>query len=139
MSSALEAGFVLDARLARDTAFVADWKLCRVLLMNDARFPWLILVPRRAQRSELDELTFADQELLLEETTRAMAALRSLGACDKLNVGALGNVVRQLHLHVVARRKDDAAWPGPVWGSGKTVAYTPAAREALVTRLRGAA
>ena len=136
MSSANETGFVLDPRLAADTIFIADWKLSRVLLMNDARFPWLILVPRRADAVELDELSFDDQTQLLHEINRAMALLRSVTTCDKFNLGALGNIVRQLHVHVVARRAGDAAWPGPVWGSGIAARYETATREKLVERLR---
>ncbi|MGH8111031.1 MAG: HIT domain-containing protein [Rhodanobacteraceae bacterium] len=130
-----EAGFELDPRLAADTAFVADWPLCRVLLMDDARFPWLVLVPRRARVVDLDELASADQIGLLEEINRAMALLRWRTPCDKLNVGALGNIVRQLHVHVVARRERDAAWPGPVWGHGPARRYTPRTRDQLITLL----
>lgn len=129
--------FILDPRLAADTAFVADWKLSRVLLMDDIRFPWLILVPRRAGLAELDDLAPDEQAQLLAEINRAMALLRDVAPCDKINVGALGNVVRQLHVHVVARRENDVAWPGPVWGSGAAVRHQPAAREALVATLRG--
>ncbi|HEX5960368.1 MAG TPA: HIT family protein [Rhodanobacteraceae bacterium] len=133
-----EAGFELDARLATDTAFVSDWKLCRVLLMDDARFPWLVLVPRRSGLVEVDELPARDRAQLAHETDRAMKILRAVAACDKLNLGALGNIVRQLHVHVVARRKDDAAWPGPAWGLGPRRAYAPAQRDALLARLRNA-
>ncbi|WHZ18617.1 MAG: HIT domain-containing protem [Rhodanobacteraceae bacterium] len=138
MSDDAEAGFELDARLAADTAFVADWPLCRVLLMDDARFPWLVLVPRRAGLVELDEMIAIDRAALSGETSRAMATLRAVTPCDKLNVGALGNIVRQLHVHVVARRTDDAAWPGPVWGHGSAQSYSPEARDTLLARLRQA-
>ncbi|OJZ18258.1 MAG: diadenosine tetraphosphate hydrolase, partial [Thiobacillus sp. 65-29] len=113
-----QAQFELDPRLNRDTVFVANWKLCQVRLMDDARFPWLVLVPRRAGAVELDDLDEDDRTRLMHEIQRAMKTLRGVADCDKLNVGALGNVVRQLHVHVVARRKDDPAWPGPVWGHG---------------------
>ena len=136
MSDQREHDFELDSRLAADTAFVADWELSRVLLMDDARFPWLILVPRRAQTAELDDLAPDEQAQLLGEINRAMALLRGLGSLDKLNVGALGNIVRQLHVHVVARRQGDAAWPGPVWGSGAAVRYEPAARDRFIEQLR---
>lgn len=129
-------GFTLDPRLAADTAFVADWGLSRVLLMDDARFPWLILVPRRDGLVELDDLAPEEQVQLLGEINRAMALLRNAAPCGKLNVGALGNMVRQLHVHVVARREGDAAWPGPVWGSGAAVRYEESTREALITKLR---
>ncbi|HEX7130603.1 MAG TPA: HIT family protein [Rhodanobacteraceae bacterium] len=131
------ADFTLDPRLAADTALVADWALSRVLLMDDARFPWLILVPRRAGLVELDDLGSLEQAQLLDEINRAMALLREVAPCDKLNVGALGNSVRQLHVHVVARRESDAAWPGPVWGSGAAMRYEASTREALVGQFRG--
>jgi len=128
--------FHLHPKLEADTAFVADWALSRLLLMNDARYPWLILVPRRAELSELHELTHAERLVLIEEVARASRGLKLVAAADKINVGALGNLVPQLHLHVVARKIDDAAWPGPVWGQGKAVAYAPDARDALLDHLR---
>lgn len=133
------AGFELDARLAADTVFVADLPLCRALLMDDARFPWLVLVPRHAGLVELDDLDEDGRTRLMHEIRHAMHALRTVVACDKLNVGALGNIVRQLHVHVVARREGDAAWPGPVWGAGSRQPYAPADREALLARLRATA
>ena len=136
MSGHAESGFELDPRLAADTAFVADWPLSRLLLMEDARFPWLILVPRRPRLSELDELRDAEQILLLQEIHRAMALLRHVAPCDKINLGALGNVVRQLHVHVVARRVGDAAWPEPVWGKGAAVSYAADMRERRIDQLR---
>ncbi|HET7358816.1 MAG TPA: HIT family protein [Rhodanobacteraceae bacterium] len=131
----MNTAFVLDPRLAGDTAFVADLPLSRVLLMRDARFPWLLLVPRRAAAVEVDDLSEADQALLWQEVRRAGAALRQVAPCDKLNLGALGNIVRQLHVHVVARREGDAAWPGPVWGSGHPQAYPGDTADALVRAL----
>ncbi|HEY3521979.1 MAG TPA: HIT family protein [Rhodanobacteraceae bacterium] len=136
MNAPDESGFALDPRLRADTVFVADWKLSRVLLMDDARFPWLILVPQRAGVTELDGLTMDEQAELLREINCAMTLLRSIAPCDKLNIGMLGNIVRQLHVHVVIRREGDAAWPGPVWGSGAAVRYGSTARDALVDRLR---
>lgn len=130
--------FVLDSRLAADTRHVASLPLCEVLLMNDARFPWLVLVPRRAGLVEVADLPDPDQAALWREVNRAAAALRANAACDKLNLGALGNIVRQLHVHVVARREGDAAWPGPVWGSGTAQPYTAEAAGGLVDRLRSA-
>jgi diadenosine tetraphosphate (Ap4A) HIT family hydrolase len=138
MSEARATGFELDPRLAYDTAFVSDWQLCRVLLMDDARFPWLVLVPRRAGRVELDDLDETDNARLMHEIRRAMEALRGVTGCDKINVGALGNIVRQLHVHVVARRETDPAWPGPVWGHGPAQRYAPEARDGLIARLRSA-
>ncbi len=128
--------FRLDLRLAADTVFVADWTLCRVLLMDDARFPWLVLVPRRPGLVEIDDLDEHDCGRLMHEIRRAMRVLRDVAECDKLNVGALGNIVRQLHVHVVARREQDAAWPGPVWGCGPAHHYVREARDKLVASLR---
>ncbi|HET9819236.1 MAG TPA: HIT family protein [Rhodanobacteraceae bacterium] len=136
MSDASDARFELDPRLAADTVFVADWKLCRVLLMDDARFPWLILVPRKPDLVELDDLDEADRTRLMHETQHAMKTLRAVTPCDKFNVGALGNIVRQLHVHVVVRREGDPAWPGPVWGSGLADHYMPDVRNGLVNRLQ---
>ena len=130
--------FALDPRLEADTAFVADWELSRVLLMDDTRFPWLILVPRRADMVELDDLPTQDRAQLLREIGQAMSLLRAIAPCDKMNIGALGNIIRQLHVHVVARRAGDAAWPGPIWGSGAPARYEPAARATIIERLRGA-
>lgn len=130
-----EAQFELDPRLAKDTVHVADWKLCKVLLMDDAQFPWLVLVPRRASVYELDDLDLEDRTRLMHEIQRAMKTLRAVVDCDKLNIGALGNIVRQLHVHVVVRRRDDAAWPGPVWGHGPAHHYMPEARDKLVNAL----
>jgi diadenosine tetraphosphate (Ap4A) HIT family hydrolase len=130
------AAFALDGRLAADTRHVASLPLCEVLLMNDARFPWLILVPRRPGLVEIADLPEADQAALWREVNRASAALRAQAPCDKLNLGALGNIVRQLHVHVVARREGDAAWPGPVWGSGPAQPYAASAVEDLIARLR---
>ena len=130
--------FVLDPRLAADTHAVGDLPLCRVLLMNDARFRWLILVPRRPGLAEIVELPPDERARLLEEAVQAGEALRRTGEVDKLNIGALGNIVRQLHVHVVARRAGDAAWPGPVWGSGAAIARAAAERDALLRALREA-
>ena len=106
--------FELDPRLKNDTQHVQSLSLCDVLLMNDARFAWLILVPRRAQLSEIGDLSLDAQAMLWREVHIASQALQDVAPCDKLNIGALGNIVRQLHVHVVARREGDTAWPGPV-------------------------
>ena len=128
----------LHPTLARDTVEVARLPLCRVLLMKDRRFPWLILVPERESVREIHELTAADRAELIEEIARAGEALQRLFQPDKLNVGALGNVVPQLHLHVVARFATDPAWPGPVWGSGTAVGYADDQLAALRERLAAA-
>ncbi len=128
-------GFALDPQLARESVFVADRALCRVLLMDDARFPWLVLVPRRAGLVELFDLDATERALLFDELEQVAHALRSVAPCTKLNVGALGNVVRQLHLHVVARDVGDAAWPGPVWGHGLRQPYGESARATRVSAI----
>jgi diadenosine tetraphosphate (Ap4A) HIT family hydrolase len=133
-----DAGFVPDARLAADSLFVADGPLSQLRLMDDARFPWLVLVPRLDGATEWVDLDGGQQRLLLAEINRAAALLRATGPCDKLNIGALGNIVRQLHVHVVARRVDDAAWPGPVWGSGPMQRLDPDQREHRLAQLRAA-
>lgn len=130
-----EPAFTLDPRLAADTETIGDLALSRVLLMNDARFPWLILVPRRAGLVELLDLTAGERAMLTEEAMVAGRALRAVAPCDKLNVAALGNVVRQLHMHVVARVEGDPAWPGPVWGSGAAKPYDAAWRRDMAAAL----
>lgn len=127
---------MLDPRLAADTYPVVSLRLCDVLLMNDARFPWLILVPRRADRIEISDLDMAEQALLWQEANRAGAALRTVAPFDKLNLGALGNIVRQLHIHLVGRRDGDAAWPAPVWGNGSAQGYDSTLRETRLAALR---
>jgi diadenosine tetraphosphate (Ap4A) HIT family hydrolase len=130
-------GFELDARLTGDTLPIADLPLCRVLLMNDRRFPWLVLVPRQDGRVEIADLSPSDQATLWDEVNTVSAALRTVATGDKLNLGALGNIVRQLHVHIVLRREGDAAWPGPVWGSGSPIAYDKVDANVLTDRLRG--
>lgn len=125
--------FELDARLAADTYFVGKTALCRLLLMDDARFPWLILVPEVAGVSESFDLTEADQTALWRESMRLGRFLKAHYQADKLNIAALGNQVPQLHLHHIARYHSDVAWPAPVWGIGVPEPY--AAEEA--TRLIG--
>jgi diadenosine tetraphosphate (Ap4A) HIT family hydrolase len=128
--------FELDDRLARDTFVIGDLPLCRVLLVNDARWPWLILVPRREGLVELIDLELADQTQLMDEAGRAARFLKTHARVDKINVGALGNVVRQLHLHVVARAVGDLAWPRPVWGHGAATLYEDTAAQALIAAAR---
>lgn len=120
-------GFQLDARLAADSVFIADGPLSQVRLMDDTRFPWLVLVPRVADVSEWLELDGGQQRLLLAEINQAGNLIRAQQGVQKLNIGALGNIVRQLHVHLVGRHEGDAAWPGPVWGSGTAIRHTPEA------------
>lgn len=115
--------FALDPRLEHDSHPVAELPLCSVRLLDDLRFRWLILVPRRANVVEIADLDEDDRAQLWREVDQCAAALRSTGPCSKLNLGALGNVVPQLHVHVVARMEGDSAWPGPVWGFAGRMAY----------------
>jgi diadenosine tetraphosphate (Ap4A) HIT family hydrolase len=126
--------FVLDPRLAGDAHRVGELELSRLLLMNDARFPWLILVPRRPALRDLIDLSRHDQLVLLDEINRCAHVLHALDKPDKLNIAALGNVVAQLHVHVIARHVHDAAWPRPVWNVGTAKPYSV---EALRHRLGG--
>ena len=116
--------FELDPRLAADCMVIGDFPLCRMLLMNDARYPWFILVPRLAGVEEVFQLSTDDQGRLLKETSYVAEKLKDVFAADKMNVAALGNIVRQLHMHVVVRKRVDDAWPGPVWGCGEKVIYS---------------
>ena len=128
-------GFALDPKIAADSVSVTDLPLSAVRLMRDANYPWLLLVPRRAGAIEIADLDAADRRQLMEEMATASGALRQIVPCDKLNVAALGNVVPQLHVHVIARRSGDAAWPKPVWGAAPARDYPPGAAEALAAAL----
>ena len=108
--------FALDSRLQQDTLPIGDFPLCRLLLSNDSNYPWFILVPRRDDISEIFQLGVAEQQQLWQETTALAETLKDSFDADKLNVATLGNVVSQLHMHVIVRKRDDAAWPAPVWG-----------------------
>jgi diadenosine tetraphosphate (Ap4A) HIT family hydrolase len=130
--------FLLHPTLAQDTVEVTRLPLCLVLLMKDHRFPWLILVPQRESVREIHDLPAADRAMLIEEIATASTVLQRLFEPDKLNVGALGNIVPQLHIHVVARFVGDAAWPGPVWGSGAAQSYPPSRLEEIEARLASA-
>ncbi|SRR5579883_1791686 len=128
-------GFVLDERLAADTIALGDARLSRLLLMNDRRFPWLILVPRRANAVELFDLASEERALLVEEIAQVSKKLSQRVGVEKINVAALGNMVRQLHVHVIGRAKHDAAWPGPVWGAGARQPYEAADAQRLSDEL----
>lgn len=128
--------FSLDPRLQQDTLTVGDFPLCRLLLMNDAQYPWFILVPRRAAVSELFDLDANDQLTLWQETTTLAAALKDSFAADKMNVATLGNMVSQLHMHVIVRTRADAAWPAPVWGKLPAQPYSEAQLAEVLARLR---
>ncbi len=133
--------FELHPALAATSVFVCDLRLSQVRLQDDARFPWLVLVPRVPDARELDDLTAQERAVLIEEVAEASRGVRTLGEADrrpveKINVGALGNVTPQLHVHIVGRRADDGLWPGPVWGRGDPAPYAPAdaPREAATLR-----
>jgi len=128
--------FTLHERLAADTVALADWPLCRVLLMKDANYPWLILVPRRPGLKEFHDMTEADLAEATAEICRASRALQSRFAPDKINIGALGNMVPQLHIHVIARFRDDPAWPGPVWGARPAEPYESRELQERIAALR---
>jgi diadenosine tetraphosphate (Ap4A) HIT family hydrolase len=125
--------FTLHNQLAKDCVPLGDLPLCRVLLMNDAQYPWLILVPRRVDVAELFQLSRIDQRQLLDETSSVAAALAGHFRADKMNVAALGNVVPQLHVHVIVRYSGDPAWPRPVWGALPAQSYSD---ESLAERLQ---
>ncbi|MBA1229237.1 HIT domain-containing protein [Pseudomonas viridiflava] len=128
--------FVLDSRLLQDTRPLGDFPLCWLLLSNDSSYPWFILVPRRTDISEIFELSPEEQLQLWQETTTLSRILKDVFSADKINVAALGNVVSQLHMHVIVRKRDDAAWPAPVWGKQPAVPYTDEAFATIRERLR---
>ncbi|CAI8993994.1 conserved hypothetical protein [Pseudomonas sp. IT-P12] len=128
--------FALDPRLQHDTLPIGDFPLSRLLLSNDSNYPWFILVPRRADISEIFQLDAADQQQLWRETTVLAELLKDSFDADKLNVGALGNVVSQLHMHVIVRKREDAAWPAPVWGKHPARPYTAQQVATIRERLR---
>lgn len=137
----IEDQFWADPAFEPRSVAVTDWPLCQVRLQDDARFPWLILIPRRAGVTELDQLETADLNLLMAEILRAGDAVRDLGRLvdrpiEKLNVAALGNVTAQLHVHVIGRRSDDPVWPAPVWGRGSAERWSPQRLETLIEALR---
>jgi diadenosine tetraphosphate (Ap4A) HIT family hydrolase len=133
--------FALDPRLETSSIFLVDLPLCQARLQADVRWPWIVLIPRREGLRELEELAPHELEAAMREIIAAGRAVRAMGEAarrpvEKLNVGALGNVVAQLHVHVVGRRSDDAAWPGPVWGFGAAVDYVREEAEAIAALAR---
>ena len=133
-SSALS--WSLHPQLERDTVNIGDLPLCRVLVIQDANYPWLLLVPRRPDIVEIIDLDEVEQAQLMTETARVARALREITKCDKLNIAALGNAVPQLHVHVIARRRSDAAWPRPVWGTVPPLAHDPEELKNFISALR---
>ena len=135
------AEFAVDPAFEAGSVAVGELPLCHVRLQTDARWPWLILIPRLPGLREIEDLSATDRTRLIEESVLAGQAVRAMGAAlgrpvDKLNLGALGNVTPQLHVHVVGRRADDAAWPGPVWGVGGAEAYGAEALPSAITAVR---
>jgi diadenosine tetraphosphate (Ap4A) HIT family hydrolase len=130
------ADFSLDPQLERDTAAIGDLPCSRVVLMNDSNFPWLIVVPRRAGAVEIFDLDEGERAQLMSELALLARLLKDLTGCDKINIAAIGNVVSQLHVHVIARRRDDPAWPRPVFGALPARPYETAARDRWIQAIR---
>ncbi len=130
------ANWTLHPQLQKDTVDVGDLPLSRVLIIKDAHYPWLLLVPRREDVTEIIDLDEVAQAQLMAEIARVGRALKEVTKCDKLNVAALGNVVPQLHVHIIARRTSDAAWPRPVWGVMPPLAHDPEELQLFISALR---
>ncbi|HHZ08815.1 MAG TPA: HIT domain-containing protein [Rhizobiales bacterium] len=131
-------GFALDGRLEADSEHLIWLGLCELRLMNDRRWPWLLLIPQRPDIEEIHDLTPLDQAMLTFETNLVAQTLKTVTGCNKINSGALGNRVRQLHVHVVARNEGDPGWPGPVWGYGEREPYRRVELHRFADRLRSA-
>ncbi|PWW00384.1 diadenosine tetraphosphate (Ap4A) HIT family hydrolase [Hoeflea marina] len=129
------ADFTLHPQLEHDSRLVIKLGLCQLRLIDDSRWPWLILVPQRDGITEIFDMTPLDQTMLTFETGIAAKAMKESSGCLKINFGALGNNVRQFHLHVVGRSEGDHGWPGPVWGQGAAVPWHPDARATFIDRL----
>ncbi len=128
--------FSLNPRLEADTFFVCDLKISRLLLMNDSNYMWFILVPRKPELVELIDLTENEQIEVLREINQIGKILKTEFAADKLNIAALGNVVKQLHIHVIGRKNNDIAFPKPVWGYGNERPYSQIAAEVIITKIK---
>jgi diadenosine tetraphosphate (Ap4A) HIT family hydrolase len=126
----------LHSQLKKDTIDIGDLPLCRVLVIKDAHYPWLLLVPRRPEAVEIIDLDEVEQAQLMTEISRAARALKEVTKCDKLNIAALGNAVPQLHVHVIARRTSDVAWPRPVWGVAPPLAHDAEEVQNFISALR---
>ncbi|MBZ8133798.1 HIT family protein [Afifella sp. IM 167] len=127
--------FDLDQRLESDSVPLAELSLCEVRIMRDATYPWLLMIPQRPGLSEIIDLSGEEQALMMREIDIVARALKTASGCDKLNIAALGNQVRQLHVHVIARFEGDAAWPGPVWGAAKPRPWEAGALSDLARKL----
>lgn len=130
--------FTLDPQLEKDTLPITRLPLCHLALMNDSRYPWAILIPMKPGLTELIDLSSEEQAQLMEEIILVSRVLQTECGAYKLNTAALGNMVRQLHIHIIARQQDDPAWPGPIWGVGESIPYDPATATALINRLSAA-
>jgi diadenosine tetraphosphate (Ap4A) HIT family hydrolase len=130
--------FEVDPRLAAESFPLGELSLCEVLLYDDSRFPWLVLVPQKAGLVEIIDLSDQERTALMDDITDASRALKEITNCHKLNVAALGNQVRQLHVHVIARFENDPAWAGPVWGKGARVPYEKKTRDDLLKKMKAA-
>jgi diadenosine tetraphosphate (Ap4A) HIT family hydrolase len=131
-----ESAWSLHPQLSQDTIDIGDLPLSKVLVIKDANYPWLMLVPRRPEKVEIIDLDEVEQAQLMTEVSRAAKALKEITKCDKLNIAALGNVVPQLHVHVIARRSSDPAWPRPVWGVVPPLAHDAAEVQHFISALR---
>jgi diadenosine tetraphosphate (Ap4A) HIT family hydrolase len=131
-----DSAWSLHAQLTQDTIDIGDLPLCRVLVIKDANYPWLLLVPRRDKAVEIIDLAEIEQAQLMTEVSRVARALKDITKCDKLNIAALGNMVPQLHVHVVARRVGDAAWPRPVWGVAPPLPHDAEEVQTFISALR---
>ena len=127
--------FELDGRIARDSDLVSVLGLCQIRIQNDSRWPWLVMVPERPGMTEIFELSPEEQALLSIEVNRVAGALKTVTGATKINVGALGNIVRQLHVHVIARFEGDANWPGPIWGFGQAQPYGESQKQDFLNKL----
>ena len=131
-----DSAWSLHPQLKQDTIDIGDLPLCKVLVIKDANYPWLMLVPRRPEKVEIIDLDEVEQAQLMAEIARAARALKDITKCDKLNIAALGNMVPQLHVHVIARRTGDASWPRPVWGVVPPLAHDAAEVQHFISALR---
>lgn len=132
----MQHSFKLDPRLEKDSFFIVELALSDVRLMNDVRWPWLIVVPRIAGAEEIHHLSIDDEQVLIAEINEVAVALEAITGCEKVNTAAIGNIVRQLHVHIIARNEGDANWPKPVWGYGEAVPYSKEAAHKLIRKLQ---
>lgn len=128
--------FILDQRLKNDTKFITSLKISDMLLMNDSRWPWLILVPRIANAIELHQLNAMEQTTIFSEMMQTSQILQDIFPNAKINIAALGNIVRQLHIHIIARHEGDANWPSPVWGFGRKIPYDDTAQKDFIVKIK---